>query len=164
MAWDDRVACWWSVTPRSVGQADQYIVMISADFESFVACELSDGVHHVWWNCSNKLKCCVFGCLKKAALDNFTHWCSTRPVSLVAVKIFVTSQLEAVITFILDSADLSWPVTFVVEPVVSTVYDFRYISAFIIWLWWHYNIFAVGTAESWWTAAYKCLGIDITTA
>lgn len=70
VAWDDRVACWWSVTPRSVGQADQYIVMISADFESFVACELSDGVHHVWWNCSNKLKCCVFGCLKKAALDN----------------------------------------------------------------------------------------------
>lgn len=138
--------------------------MISADFKTFVACELSNRVHHVWGNCSNKFECRILWSLKRVTHYNFTNWSSTRPVTLVAVKISVASQLETIVTFILDSADLCWPVTFIMEPVVSTVFDFGYISAFIIWLCWYNNIFTVSSTETWWTSTDKCLSIDVTTA
>jgi len=103
---------------------------------STVATELCDGVHQVRWDSTDKLEFTVFRSHEDSALNNFTSWCNTGPVSFVAVDISVSDQLESIVTFVLYSADLSWPVTLVVEPVVSSVFDFRNVAAVIISIWW----------------------------
>jgi hypothetical protein len=105
--------------------------MVTTNLVARVATELSDGVHQVFWHSSDKLEFTVLWSHKSLASYNFAFWCFTGPVSLVAVDVSVSDQLESIVAFVLYSADLCWPVTFVMEPVVSAILDRRYMVAVV---------------------------------
>jgi len=144
--------------------------VVTTDLVAWVATELSDGVHQVFWHSSDKLEFTVLWSHQSLASYNFAFWCFTGPVSLVAVDVSVPDQLESVIAFVLHSTDLCGPVTFVMEPVVSAILDLRYMVTVVIcwrgdWCYrWEGNLIASCTSERISASACECVVNNITHA